>query len=109
MKINFASKTIEITKTFADKASCFGSEEYRTLRSAIHDLPGFTVAIKAAPKPRRTYLKGLTYKYMESCIAMVDEDGSLMEDFQCLRQGYNYAVVKKWFLAKFHDINNFAA
>ena len=27
MKINFAAKTIEVTKTFANKASNFGSEE----------------------------------------------------------------------------------
>ena len=46
MKINFASKTIEITKTFADKASHFGSEEYHALRTAMCDLPDFEVAIR---------------------------------------------------------------
>ena len=46
MKINFASKTIEITKTFADKASHFGSEEYHALRTAMCDLPDFEFAIK---------------------------------------------------------------
>ena len=109
MKINFAAKTIEVTKTFADKASHFGSEEYYTLRTAMSDLPDFTVAIKMTRKPRRTYMKGLTYEYMESYISMVDEDGSLMKDFQCLRQGCNYAVVKKWFMASLPEINNFAA
>ncbi len=109
MKINFASKTIEVTKTFADKASRFGSEEYRTLRTAMYDLPDFTVAIKSTHKPRQTYMKGLTYEYMESYIAMVDEDGSLMKDFQCLRQGCNYAVVKKWFITKFPEVQEFAA
>lgn len=108
MKINFASKTIEITKTFADKASRFGSEEYRTLRTAMYDLPDFAVAIKVAPKCRQTYMKGLTYEYMESYIAMVDEDGSLMKDFQCLRR-CNYAVVKKWFITKFPETQKFAA
>lgn len=82
MKINFAAKTIEVTKTFANKASDFGSEEYYTLRAAMSDLPDFTVAIKVTRKPRRTYMKGLTYEYMESYISMVDEDGSLMKDFQ---------------------------
>ena len=61
MKINFASKTIEITKTFADKASHFGSEEYHALRTAMCDLPDFEVAIKVTAKPRRTYMKGLSY------------------------------------------------
>ena len=109
MKINFTSKTIEINKAFAIKASHFGSEEYHTLRSAMQDLPNFDVAIKVTAKPRRTYMKGLTYEYMESYISMVDEDGSLMKDFQCLRQGCNYAVVKKWFLTALPEINNFAA
>ena len=109
MKIIFPSKTIEVTKTFANKASDFGSEEYYTLRAAMSDLPDFTVAIKVTRKPRRTYMKGLTYEYMESYISMVDEDGSLMKDFQCLRQGCNYAVVKKWFLTALPEFNNFAA
>lgn len=109
MKINFASKTIEITKTFANKASHFGSEEYHALRTAMCDLPDFEVAIKVIAKPRRTYMKGLSYEFMESFIALNDEDGSIMQDFQCLRQGCSYADIKKWFFAKFPEINNFAA
>ena len=109
MKIKFDSKTIEISKTFADKASHFGSMEYHELLIAMRDLPDFTVAIKMTRKPRRTYTKGLTYEYMESYISMVDEDGSLMKDFQCLRQGCSYAEIKRWFFAKFPEVNNFAA
>lgn len=109
MKINFASKTIEITKTFANKASRFGSEEYRTLRTAIHDLPDFQVVVKTAKSPRRTYMKGLTYEFMEQYISMHNEDGSIMQDFLCLRQGCSYNEIKKWFFAKFPEINNFAA
>ena len=109
MKIKFDSKTIEISKTFADKASHFGSMEYHELLIAMHDLPDFTVTIKMTRKPRRTYTKGLTYEYMESYISMVDEDGSLMKDFQCLCQGCSYAEIKRWFFAKFPEVNNFAA
>ena len=104
-----ASKTIEITKTFADKASRFGSEEYHTLRAAIHDLPDFAVAIKAAPKRHQAYTKGLTYEYMESYIAMVDGGGTLLEEFSKVRQACGYAVAKKWFLNLFPDRNYFAA
>ena len=109
MKINFASKTIEITKTFANKASHFGSEEYHALRTAMCDLPDFEVAIKVTAKPCRTYMKGLSYEFMESFIALNDEDGSIMQDFQCLRQGCSYAEIKRWFFAKFPEVNNFAA
>ena len=109
MKINFAAKTIEVTKTFANKASHFGSEEYYTLRTAMSDLPDFAVVIKMTRKPRRTYMKGLTYEYMESYISMVDEGGSIMQDFLCLRQGCSYNEIKRWFFTKFPEINNFAA
>ena len=109
MKIKFDSKTIEISKTFADKASRFGSMEYHELRSAMHDLPDFTVAIRATPKRRRSYMVGLTYEYMESYIAMVDSEGTLLEEFRCVRQACGYAMAKNWFLSKFPDLNNFAA
>lgn len=109
MKIEFTTKTIEITKTFANKASNFGSEEYHALRTALHDLPNFEVAIKATAKPRRTYMKGLTYEVMESYIAMVDGDGTLLEEFRQVRQACGYGMAKKWFLSVFPDLNNFAA
>ena len=109
MKITFSSKTIEVTKTFANKASRFGSEEYKMLRTAINDLTGFEVVIKATPVRRRTYIGGLTYEAMEAYIAMSDEDGSLMRDFQILRQGCSYGEIKKWFMTVLPEFNNFAA
>ena len=109
MKIKFDAKTIEVSKTFADKASHFGSEEYHTLRTAMHDLPDFEVVIKVTAKPRRTYMKGMTYEFMESFIARNDEDGSIMRDFEILRQGCSYFDVKNWFLMRFPEFNNFAA
>ena len=109
MKIEFTTKTIEITKTFANKASHFESDEYRSLRAVMHDLPSFEVVVKATARPRRTYTKGLTYEYMESFIARNDEDGSIMRDFEILRQGCSYFDVKNWFLMRFPEFNNFAA
>lgn len=55
MKIRFESKTIEITKAFANKASHFGSHEYMLLRNASHDLPDFAVVVKDHPKAYRSY------------------------------------------------------
>ena len=109
MKINFASKTIEVTKTFANKASRFGSMEYKMLRDAMNDLPNFEVVAKTASKRRRTSMSGLTYEAMEAYIAMSDEDGSLMRDFQILRQGCSYGEIKKWFMTVLPEFNNFAA
>ena len=109
MKINFETKSIEVSKAFANKASHFGTEQYEELRAVMRDLPDFTVMVKAAPKPRRSYMKGLPYELMECFISMHDEDGSIMQDFLCLRHGCSYAEVKRWFFAKFPEVNNFAA
>ena len=109
MKVQFNAKTIEVTKTFAEKAARFGSQEYKLLREALRDFPDYQVVVKPTTTHRRTYIKGLTYEYMEIYISKCDKDGSIMNEFQYLRQGCNYAVAKKWFLMKFPEVNNFAA
>ena len=109
MKINFETKSIEVSKAFANKASHFGTEQYEELRAVMRDLPDFTVMVKTAPRLRRSYMKGLTYEWMEYFISMHDEDGSIMQDFLCLRHGCSYAEVKRWFITKFPGVNNFAA
>ena len=109
MKIKFENKTIEISKAFANKASVYGSEEYHTLRAAVQDLPDFKVVIKAASVSQQTFMKGMTYDYMESYITSIDTDGSIMEQFRLLRQRHNYAVVKKWFVNLVSTFNERAA
>ena len=110
MKINFATKTIEITKSFASKATNYGPEEYRALLAATRDLPTFQVQVKATYRPCQSYSKGLTFAAMESYISTADQDGSIMQDFLVLRQGCRYIEVQKWFLTKFPEFpENFAA
>ena len=110
LKINHEKGTITMDRTFAKKAENTMSAEYAHLQNVRRDYPTYTVVRREIKKnPNKECYKGLTYEYMESYISMVDEDGSLMKDFQCLRQGCNYAVVKKWFLTALPEINNFAA
>ena len=108
MKIKFEAKTIEISKTFADRASHFGSMEYAELRSATNDLPDFNVVVKSTPKRRRTFAKGLTYDFMATYIASTP-DGSALNEFLAIRNMCSYADVKKWFVAKFPEAQEFAA
>ena len=110
MKVKFSERSIEVTKTFAEKAARFGSEEYNLLRTAMQDLPDFKLVIKATPKRHQTYMKGLTYEYMYSYISDVNKDDSLMEEYMKLREyGCNYGQIRKWFLTRFTEFNNFAA
>ena len=108
MKIKFDSKTIEISKTFADKASHFGSMEYAELRTVANDLPDFKVVVKATPKRRRTYAKGFTYDFMAAYIATTP-DGAALNEFLAMRNICSYAEVKKWFITKFPEAQEFAA
>lgn len=109
MKINFAAETIEVTKTFARKASNYGTQEYKQLSNVMTELYNFQIVVKAASITRRTYTKGLTYEYMAHCISECDEDGSLMEKFQELRMVCGYSVVKKWFMNTFPALLSLAA
>ena len=109
MKINFSSKTIEVTKTFANKASRFGTEEYQMLVTAMQDLPDFKIVIKATKSACRRHTKQPTYEYMKNYISMHDEADTLMQEFHCLLQGCSYGEIKKWFMTKFPEFNNFAA
>ena len=109
MKITFSSKTIEVTKTFANKASRFGSDEYTMLLTASRDLPDFTVVVKATKPVRRSYTQSPTYEYMKDYISMHDEADTLMQEFRFLLQGCSYGEIKKWFMTKFPEFDNFAA
>ena len=109
MKVLFATRTIEVTKKFSKKAAIFGTQEYRMVQEVLKDFPDFEVVVKATPVRRQNYMKGLTYDYMASHIARVDTDGSIMRDFEILRQGCSYFQIKNWFMTKFPEFNNFAA
>lgn len=109
MKVLFAARTIEVTKKFYKKSAIFGTQEYCMMREVLRDFPDFNVVVKAAPKSCQTYMKGLTYDYMASYISRVDKDGSIMRDFEILRQGCSYFEIKNWFMKLFPEVNNFAA
>lgn len=111
MKVLFATRTIEVTKTFAEKATHFGSEEYNVLRTAMQDLPDFKIVVKAARKVRhRTTLGGMNYEQMMQYISIHENSEDLMEEFMRLRKcGCNYGQVKQWFLSHCYEAQNFAA
>ena len=117
----FASRTLEMTKTFATAASKFGSAEYQELMQARRDFPGFEVVIvtRKASKSKKPSYKGLTYSYMEKYIkAHDDAEKSIMAEYEMLRgiseaaqealaEPCNYNEMKTWFLKTFPEIANF--
>ena len=111
MKVLFIERSIEITKTFADKASHFGSEEYNMLRTAMQDLPDFKVIVKAAPKCRKHKVcGGINHEQIMKHISAHEYSEELMDEFMKLREyGCNYGQIRMWFLTRFPEFNNFAA
>lgn len=121
LKVNHQMRTIEMTKTFADKASRFGSDEYDALMLAREQNPGYTTKVitrKTAKSDKPSY-KGLTYEYMEKYILTLDDEKqSAMNEYLELRamtdeaedvllESATYQEMKDWFLEKHPEIANF--
>lgn len=112
MKINEKKFTIEITKTFAQKASRVGSPEYYELLEVRHNFPKLKVVINQTKS--KDSFKGLTYEYMKKYIQTHDDGkGSNMAVFNELRgkgddaegamaDSMSYGEIKLWLLPLFH-------
>ena len=119
IKINEVNRTIEVTKAFANKASRFGSDEYKMLKEARNDFPTFRVVTKKSGKRNGTF-KGLTITYMKKYIETHDADNKEnLKDF-CILCGRNekweivnlarmvtYGELKSWFLKKYPEFNEY--
>ena len=111
ININFENKTIEMTKTFANKARQYGSDEYKQMLEACNAFPTYKLVTKAAPKKSGTTIKGLTYEAMEKYITAHNSD--LLSKFHTLigkvesDDGIivtaSYGEVKQWFLSNFES------
>ena len=111
MKVLFTTRTIEVTKTFAEKAAHFGSEEYQLLRAAAKDFPEFQVVIKTVRRKKVINESDrITYARMMDCLSACDGSEELVSQFMKLREyGCNYGQIRKWFMERFPEFNNFVA
>lgn len=119
VRILESKKILLVSKTFAKAASRFDSEEYRELRAARNDFPGFKVVIKQTAAKKNDHFKGLTYEYMERYIAAHDDDAkSTMKKFldlrgvsdearEALAESCSYTEIKNWFLSQYGEISKF--
>ena len=117
MKINEKKFTIEVTKSFAQKASRVGSPEYYELLEVRHNFPKFKVVVNQTKS--KDSFKGLTYEYMKKYIQTHDDEkGSNMAVFMELRgkseeaddaqaDSMSYGEIKLWFLDAYPEIKSF--
>ena len=98
-KVNFITNTIEVSPSFAKKASIYGSNEYLMLTNAQQAHPTYTLQTQ---KPKKTAIKGIDYDFMRKYIASHDENAELLTNFEKLVKGnLSYPEVKAWFIEQY--------
>ena len=84
MKINYAKKTITLTKSEMKAAQTYGTDAYKALVDAQRTFPDFIVVVKT-PSSKRDNFKGLTRDFMKGYILEHDnDDHSVMAEYNAL-------------------------
>lgn len=118
LKIDHAKGKIVMDRTFAKLSMDTRSEEYAHLQAVRRDYPTYEVITKTIkPNPNKETYKGLTYEYMtnyiltheteENALAVIREFNELRVISNCHRQGLRYPTIKRWFLNKYPEIEDF--
>ena len=114
LRVDTSKRTITVmTKPFAKKAFCYGTQEYEMLRDVRADYPDFVVVIRQIRKnSSQEHYKGLTYDFMEGYIASHDPDA--MDAFLEMKviskahsTGFRYPTIKAWFLDRYPEVGTF--
>ncbi len=117
-KMDFASKTLTITKAFAEAAADPNSAEYRLMRTFQQDIPGLKIVRRTHKTPARYYSKSgekfycnqykhLTYENMERFISLLPNGEEVETVYNYLRYGLGlpqpntYSAVRNWFIQQF--------
>ena len=114
LRLDHATRTIIMDKTFAKFAENTMSAEYAHLQSVRRDYPTYTVERRHIKKnAKQEHYHGLTYTYMEYYIASHGsaEDRRTYDEMklisQCHSKAFRYPVIKSWFLERFPEIKEF--
>ncbi len=117
VRINRASRSIEVTKGFDKAASRFGTREYEAMQQVRKDYPDFAIVVKTV-RSKVDHFKGLTYDFMEKYIASHDNAEARLAEFNDLRatsdeamsfgaDALSYGKVKAWFFKNYPEIEAF--
>ena len=118
LKIDFSNKTIIMDRTFAVKAKDTRSDEYLHLQTVRKDYPDYRVTTRQIKRnPDKKTYSGLNYDYMENYILTHGNDAEVQEALseyrekrliaKCQGKGKGYPVIKKWFLERYPEIEDF--
>lgn len=112
-----AEQKIVMSSAFEKKARRFGSPEYKMLREARLDNPGYIEEIRQfKTNTKQDRYKGLTYNGMREYIRKAEGDKAdsvlvgfeaLIDISKCHSNCRRYSTVKEWFLKRYPEIKEF--
>lgn len=119
-KLDVVSKTLTISKAFADAVANPKSAEYKLYTRLMKEIPGLTVVRKSHRTPTSytsssgekfscNQFKNLKYENMERFMAALPDNEAYFEQYSFLRysaaciQTNRYALVRDWFIAQFPE------
>ena len=116
VRINHADNSIVITKAFSQKASKYGSEEYKLLKTIREDYVGYTIVVNHSTK-RSSGINNIKLADMEAYIKKHDKDGNLLATFNGMvneergenLKRTNFFKIKKWFFETYPDLKEIVA
>ena len=98
INVNYVSKKIELSESFAKKAGTVGSTEYQILVSVQKEYPNYNVEVIKNKKS----VKGIDCNFMRNYIISHDESATLLSDFEKLiTNKASYLEIKAWFIKKY--------
>lgn len=99
LKVNFSTKTIEVSPSFVKKAGIYGSTEYLMLIDVKMAYPEYKIE---AQKPKKSAIKGIDYDFMRNYIMAHDDAEKRMDFFEKLQlNGLTYSEIKAWFIEQY--------
>ena len=117
--INDSKRTITITKTFNKLASIYDSEEYKKLKGAKLDNPGYRVVVKSPAKKKIedritmkdiiTYVEAKSGAESEQMKTLLDLRGKSVNETKSIldvEETATFAEIKKWFFNTYSEIKN---
>ena len=115
LRFDHDARCIVMDRTFYKNSSNIRFEEYAMLQRARQDYPTYTPVIKHIKRnPNKETYRGLTYAYMERYIEAHENADAIMAEYKELRlisechcKARRYPKIKKWFLKKYPEVENF--
>ncbi len=107
IRIDYATNSIIVPKSFLKKAQCFGTPEYKALKAAMAENKGFVVVERTiSKKAGKESYRNLTYKNMETYFNTQENSVVYFREYAIAKerskiQASPYKYMLNWFVANF--------